>query len=330
MGGYAMIKKQFFDERLKLKAATRFDRSKNFEPLFSPVVSGVYTLNRRHNFRLNFTSALRNPTLADQYLYYNVGQARLIGNLNGVDSVVGLNTYYDLINNALTGIQDTLQQLAYNIDPIRPEQVRTIELGYKGNPVRPLFIDATYYFSWYDHFIGYNLVTPVPEDNSTAIEPLRVAANADTRVTTQGFTIGANFFFAEFYSLSGNYTWTVLNEQDADSPIIPAYNTPEHKFNVSLSGRKLSYDLGLLPLRNVGFNFNLKWVEGFLFEGSPQFTGRIDTYWTLDGQVNYTYEPWNTTLKVGASNMLDRHYIQAYGGPTIGRMAYFSVTVNVD
>ena len=34
-------------------------------------------------FRLSLSSAIRNPTLSDQYLFYNVGRAILIGNLEG-------------------------------------------------------------------------------------------------------------------------------------------------------------------------------------------------------------------------------------------------------
>ena len=30
-------------------------------------------------------------------------------------------------------------------------------------------------------------------------------------------------------------------------------------------------------LKNIGFNVNYKWVEGFIYEGSPQFTGSVPT-----------------------------------------------------
>ena len=45
-----------------------------------------------------------------------------------------------------------------------------------------------------------------------------------------------------------------------DDPIIPAFNTPEHKFNISVSGRDI--------FNKFGFNINYKWIEGFIFEGS--------------------------------------------------------------
>jgi len=69
-----------------------------------------------------------------------------------------------------------------------------------------------------------------------------------------------------------------------------------------------------------------KWVQGFVFEGSPQFTGEIPTYDMLDAQVNFTFSKIHTTIKMGASNILDNQQFQTYGGPRIGRMAYISAT----
>ena len=76
---------------------------------------------------------------------------------------------------------------------------------------------------------------------------------------------------------------------------------------------------------NCGFNINYKWVEGFLFEGSPQFTGFVPSYGLLDGQVNYNFNDLNTTLKIGASNILNNEVFQTYGGPRVGRLAYISL-----
>jgi outer membrane receptor protein involved in Fe transport len=45
----------------------------------------------------------------------------------------------------------------------------------------------------------------------------------------------------------------------------------------------------------------------------------------LDAQVNYYFPKASTTLKLGASNILDKKQFQTYGGPRIGRMAYVSI-----
>ena len=136
--------------------------------------------------------------------------------------------------------------------------------------------------------------------------------------------MGLNYYFAKFYVLNANYSWNILNTQ-TDDPIIPAFNTPEHKFNFGISGRDIDINLGSKRIKNVGFNVNYKWVEGFLFEGSPQFTGFIPSYDLLDAQVNWRAEKLDTTFKLGASNVLNNQVFQTYGGPRIGRLAYFSI-----
>jgi iron complex outermembrane receptor protein len=45
----------------------------------------------------------------------------------------------------------------------------------------------------------------------------------------------------------------------------------------------------------LGFNVNYKWIQGFIFEGSPQFTGLVPTYDLVDAQVNYTCLKQNLT-----------------------------------
>ena len=105
--------------------------------------------------------------------------------------------------------------------------------------------------------------------------------------------------------------------------------------------------------QNLGFSVNYKWIEGFVFEGSPQFTGFIPSYDMLDGQVSRKFPKLNLTFKLGVSNLcgfmplfskdnadlsfgekLDKAFnnaqYQVYGGPRVGRLAYFSLAVSLD
>ncbi len=95
-------------------------------------------------------------------------------------------------------------------------------------------------------------------------------------------------------------------------------------------------------LPNLGFGVNWKYVEGFTFTGSPQFTGAIPSYDMVDAQVNVKFPKSHITVKVGASNLfgvvplfdpkvpsderLDRMFnndvYMVYGGPRIGRVGY--------
>ena len=154
----------------------------------------------------------------------------------------------------------------------------------------------------------------------TEAQVFRVSANASDVVTTQGFSLGANYYFAKYFQLKGNFSFNRLNTQ-SDDPIIPAFNTPEFKYNIGLSARDLSLFDNLL-----GFSIVYKWIEGFTFEGSPQFTGFIPTYDLIDAQISYTIPSINIAFKLGASNLLNQRNFQTFGGPRIGRLAYLSAT----
>ena len=161
-GTYLGCNQQFFGETLLLNATARIDKNQNFDYLFSPAASLVYQPNERDIIRVSLSSAIRNPTLTDQYLDYNAGPATLIGNINGF----GYNEYFVTIDamleclaaeNSSLGNADgaALKYGKLEIDPIKPEQVKTIELGLRTTLFNQLYLDASYYYSLYNNFIGY-------------------------------------------------------------------------------------------------------------------------------------------------------------------------------
>lgn len=326
VGAYVGIQKKFFENQLTTNLTVRGDKNENFDFIYTPAVSAVWNPAENNYIRASFSSAIRNPTLQDQYLYLDVGRAILAGNLEGVDSLITVNSFIDYLD------QRNFEALDYfSIDAVKPEKVKTFELGYRTTLFSSLYVDAGYYYSIYDDFLGYNIGVDADIDFNDPlsfpqnVQAFRYAANSTNQVTTQGFSIGLNYYFAEYFMVAGNYSFNKLNKDISEDPIIPAFNTPENKYNLSFSGRNIRANLGGLALKNFGFNINYKWVEGFLFEGSPQFTGFIEDYGLLDFQINYTSEALNTTFKIGASNILNNEHYETYGGPLIGRLAYFSV-----
>ena len=359
-GLYMGYDKKLFSETLIINATARLDKNQNFDYVFSPATSMVYKPNERDILRLSLSSAVRNPTLTDQYFDYNQGQAILMGNLNGF----GYEEYFVSTDSLLSYLRGENELGGYNknalkgsfirVDPIQPEQVKTAEIGFRTTLFNKLYIDASYYYSIYKNFIGYQigatyrsagLSEPQPatqedvdegwadyigqeiEDYLTvsvpSIQVLRVAANATGKVTAQGFSIGLNYYLNEKIAINGNYSWNKLINEDSKDPIIPAYNTPEHKFNIGFSNKLL------LGKKEYNISLNYKWQKEFTFEGSPQFTGQIPTYGLVDGQINRLFNVKNSKLiaKIGASNILNNQVYQAYGGPTVGRLAYISITL---
>ena len=86
-------------EKFTISGTLRLDKNINFDPLLSPAASLVYTPNKNHVLRFSISAAIRNPTLTDQYLYYNVGRAVLIGNTTGYDSLLTTASVESFFNN---------------------------------------------------------------------------------------------------------------------------------------------------------------------------------------------------------------------------------------
>jgi len=351
-GVYAGYQRDFFSETLKLSASARMDKNQNFDYLFSPAASIVYTPSEKDVIRLSLSSAIRNPTLTDQYLNYDIGPAILLGNLNGFgydQYFVNIDSLKQYFIGALVN-PDALIGGLMKVDPIKPEKVKTIEAGYRTTLFNKLYVDASFYYSIYEDFIGYQTgasfkfgSTKVASEQDVidgwaavagdtidnyndlllpSIQGYRVAANAQDKVTTKGFTLGLNYFFNQYLTINGNYSWNKLNKKGTDDPIIPAFNTPEHKFNLGFGVR----DINVFGVsRHWGFSSNYKWVEGFIFEGSPQFTGEVPSYSQLDAQINKAIPEIKATIKLGASNLLNNNSFQVYGGPRVGRMMYASI-----
>ena len=336
-GIYAGYQRDFLSETLKFSASARMDKNQNFDYLFSPAASIVYMPTEKDVIRVSLSSAIRNPTLTDQYLNYDIGPAILLGNLNGF----GYDEYFvniDSLEQYFIGAEwnpDALRGGFMKVAPIQPEKVKTIEAGYRTTLFNKLYLDASVYYSIYDDFIGYqtgasfkfgSTIVATQEDVTDgwatavgdtidnyndillpSIQGYRVAANAKDKVSTKGFTLGLNYFVNQYLTINGNYSWNKLNKKGADDPIIPAFNTPEHKFNLGFGVR----DVNLFGIsRHWGFSTNYKWVEGFIFEGSPQFKEIPEI---------------KANLKVGASNLLNNNAYQVYGGPRVGRMMYASI-----
>ena len=219
------------------------------------------------------------------------------------------------------------------IDPIEPEQVKTIEAGYRGIIGKGLYVDLTVYYSVYSNFIaGIRVV--VPDGNAVAGEqsgedaivtevyqPYQIPTNAKQDVSTYGGSIGFNYYIRKGLMAKLNYSYAVMDTSNLTDPIIPGFNTPKNKINVGLVGTRI--------WKELGFNINYKWVEGFFWE-STFGDGDVPSYNLVDVQLSYKFPELYSTLRIGASNLLDNRHWEAYGSPFIGRLIYASWSFKFD
>jgi iron complex outermembrane receptor protein len=321
-GFYVGAEKKIKD-KLILNATARMDKNENFDPVFTPALSVVYSPKQNHFVRFSFSSAVRNPTLTDQYLNLNVGPATLRGNLEGIDSLITLESFSEW--------RDTQKPSSlryFNIDPISPEKAKSFEVGYRGTLAEKIFVDASIYTTFYEKFIGYKIGIDAPFnqdgqiENFSQIKVYRYAANSDNQVVTQGANLGVNYYFYKQHAFTCNYSFNKLAKANEEDPIIPAFNTPLHKVNAGFNGRELWPNS---QGNTWGYAVNYKWVDHYFWEGSPQFTGPVPAFTVVDAQVNYTLKKSSVNFKLGCSNLLNNLHIEAYGGPEIGRMAFFAI-----
>ena len=338
-GIYSGAEIKLLGEALKINTTVRADKNENFDVNLSPAASIVYKPNQDDVFRLSFGSALRNPTLSDQYLFYNVGRAILIGNLYGHgtdygENLVTIESLYEYFTPTFP-IYDSLR--FFSVDPIKPEKTKSIELGYRSTISSKIYVDANFYYSEYTNFIGYKIGAKFQADTTNggysialpSIQAYRMAANAENKVTTKGASIGINYYPNSDLSISGNYSWNSLNEKGTNDPIIPAYNTPEHKFNLGLLMKNIHFSEKKSILRDFSSSLTYKWIEGYNYEGSPQFTGLIPSYDIIDLQISKKISEIDATLKIGSTNILNNLHYEVYGGPYIGRMTYCSILFDI-
>ena len=159
-GAYGQITQKLLEERLKLALAARVDDFKNFKPAFSPRASAVYSAgeNKQHNFRVSYGRAFRSPSQSEQYLYSDIRGGVLLGNVgNGFQGYNAALFASPQTLGAAAANPALLKTYQYNADPLKLEQVKTAEIGYKGALIANLYADVSYYRSRYDGFIGNQL-----------------------------------------------------------------------------------------------------------------------------------------------------------------------------
>ncbi len=348
-GVYAQATKKLLSEALDLTASVRFDKNEYFTGQFSPRVSGVYTLQGNHNFRASFQRGFRIPTTQDQFIDLDVVTRRLVGSNDVLIDRYNFekNTVYTTpsVQAAQQNFQATgdLAASVAMLDSVefqkfRTEKVNTFEVGYKGLINNKLLIDGYYYFSSYRDFIAEVDFTQTAVGGTDDQPPYAGPANpegivrqtvgtqrfgfdvnADGTVNTHGFAASMDYSLARGYTIGGNVAYNkLLNQQQLiDQGYRAAYNTPDWRYNIRFSNRKLT--------DNFGFNLVWRWQNAFLWESSFG-AGIIPAYQTLDVQFSYKLTALKSVLKLGGSNVLNERYTTSFGNPRFGALYYLSLT----
>ena len=353
-GAFLQMAKLLFEDKFKLIASARYDKNENFKGSFTPRVSAVFSPVKNHNFRASFQTGFRNPTPVDQYIKLFVGPITILGGIP--ENSAGLPAYSDSYTASSVGAFGAAFGAAVgagtppptaiannkhlleksNVAYIKPEQIQSYEIGYKGLINEKLFVDINYYYSDYTDFILNQVVISPPSavlssdgtvSSTAAMEVLNRQAqayqlytNASDKVSAQGSSLGLTYYFPRNYELTGNTSWTSFDLKGANPNNIPAFNTPKFISNLIISNRSL--------FKNMGFSMNYRWQSAFNWIGSfsDLQPGKINAYGQLGAQVSFKIPAAKSVLKIGGTNLSNKYNVQAYGSPAIGGVYYVSLT----
>lgn len=360
-GVYTQIQKDFEvgeDMKLKLTGSARYDKSEFFDGFVSPRLSAGLTVNRDHNIRTSVQTGFRNPTTQDLFIGLDAGRAILIGSApNNLDryvrtfgvSQVGQDNFGQQTTVTQTGAvaynnsysassvtafaaagNPALLEVA-NPDIIKPEQVTSIEVGYRGK-FDKLIVDFSTYYNKYQDFISQEVVIS-PYYGTVGDNGLSVAAiangdfqaystytNSEADVNSYGASIGLSTKIFDDFDLSGSYTFTKQDFDQASNPDFQTnFNTPEHKFKASFGNTEV--------FKNFGFNVAYRFSDDYFWQATFG-NGIVPEFHTVDAQINYKVPSLKSVIKVGATNITGNEYFTAFGTGFIGSMYYASLTIN--
>jgi len=318
---------------LNLRGSLRYDDHQDFEGKITPRISAVYSVgeNKEHNFRASYQTGFRNPGSQEAYIGLDIGAAILLGGVpdnisnynyeqpngtlvNGNDlSLITFASYVAFLQGG--GVDPSLFVPA-NLSPLKQEQNTTYEIGYKGLIGKKLFLDLNYYRTAYqDLIVRVTTISPVVG------RAFLVYTNIDEEITSNGFGFGLTYLLPGGYKLGGNYTYTKFDADEAlkNNPgFLPSFNTPENRFNLSLSNNSIGNS-------GVGFALKFRHSQSFVWQ-SPFGASELEGSDIIDLAFTYKLTKLKSMLKLGASNLTGQEYRTVYGGPNVGSIFYVGWT----
>jgi iron complex outermembrane receptor protein len=327
-GGYLQLDYRPTDA-LRINVAARVDGHSEYDTQFSPKAAVVYTVAPSHNVRAGYNRAFKSPTILNNHLFVNVpGLGRVArGNTDG----------YTIRDGPTTNANVTRQ-----IDPLQPEEVNSIEIGYKGVFGQQLFVNVTGYNSWYTDFISP--LTNVANSLPLPSNPNPRYAFQDGQLiegngflstyfnfgsaTVRGLDFGLRYAASEKLELSGNLSLIELSEfeqGDAAEPLL--LNVPNTKVKGSVTMRDVGFEGYFVSLAG-------RWKSAYEFRSgywrSERFysDGEVPSRFTANLTAGYTVPNTGVKLKASVTNLFDTNTPDVLGAPRTGRLIWVSATYN--
>ena len=341
-GMYTQAKKDF--GKLTLTGSIRYDKSEFFDAVFTPRLGALYNISNNQNLRVSYQTGFRNPTNQDQYIGLVGSRTVLMG--SSPDSVDRFNVTFDrdrdpnttgdvaqvtgdfVFNNAIsTTLLSTGEVVPVEVKNVEPEYIVSYDIGYRFNTSTTSF-DIAAYLSQYDNFIAtQDVLVPLQyggQDVNTAIAngdlfPFSIDGNIDEEVSSYGLSVAVNQALTQKIGMNMSYEFNDLDytPSSENSLFEPSFNTPKHRFKVSVVGQNIN--------DNIGFNVSLRSNSEYEYQASF-IDETIEANTVIDAQISFILDGINSVLKVGGTNIGGDDYVSLVGSGMIGQMFYTSLT----
>lgn len=328
-GGYLQLKKKL-GESVTLTASGRYDKQTNFDGKFTPRVSAVFKVARENFLRVSYQTAYRFPTNQNQYISLVTGSGVLMGCLPEFQDYYKLNstlpgyTAASVLSYRAGSIADSSRLVRAQYNEVKPETVRSYEVGYKGIIGKKLLVDGYVYYSEYKDFLvgvavaqsragnKFELYSPFSSTNVSYTQ------NSADKVKSIGWGLGLEYNAVKKYVVYAN----IFSDQlkDVDPTVVTYFNAPKYRFNIGLKNENVCH--------NIGFNVVYKWQDDNYYEGTF-VSGTLPHFGWLDAQITYRPVGTKSTFRLGGTNIGNFYARTGFGSPYVGGLYYMSYGYNL-
>jgi len=221
-------------------------------------------------------------------------------------------------------IADSSRLVRAQYKEVKPETVRSYEVGYKGIIGKKLMVDGYVYYSEYKDFLvgvavaqsragnRFELYSPFSSTNVSYTQ------NSADKVKSIGWGLGLEYNAVKKYVVYAN----VFSDQlrDVDPTVVTYFNAPKYRFNIGLKNENVC--------NNIGFNVVYKWQDDNYYEGTF-VSGTLPHFGWLDAQITYRPAGTKSTFRAGGTNIGNFYARTGFGSPSVGGLYYLSYGYNL-
>ncbi|MCI0572773.1 MAG: TonB-dependent receptor, partial [Myxococcaceae bacterium] len=336
-GGYAQADYSLIPEKLRLVGAARVDTHSNYSPQFSPKLALAYSINKLHNLRLGYNRAFKSPTILENYLLVN---GFLVGNRTGFT----VKTYPRNPDGTL-GAEQSSREIA----PLSPEEVNSLELGYKGSIANKLYVDVVGYHSWYNNFISpltqRTFANAAAGTVDRAFYPDGTLVADGTPAAGMLFTY-TNFGRARVWGADLGFDYSPIPELTFSGSLsyikMQSFHTNDRTQKALLLNVPTTKLKGSVTLENVGVKDTFlrlsgryqnaydfasgRWVSAILLADQG---GVVPERFVADLALGYTF-PMGLGVSLNVANLFDNKGVDILGAAPGGRYGYLQLSYRMD